>query len=116
MVTLIDLNCVDLKYNLFMTNLNNCTGICHVLSPKICAPKETKDIDVTVFSMITKKNEAKTMAKHISCDCKCKFNSTACNSNQERNNKTCQCERKNYRKCKNDYSWNPGTCICENSN
>ena len=46
--------------------------------------------------MITKKNEAKTMAKHISRDCKCKFNSTTCSSNQKRNNKTCQCEYKNY--------------------
>ena len=26
--------------------------------------------------MITNKNEGKTMAKHISCDYKCKFNST----------------------------------------
>ena len=33
--------------------------------------------------MITNKNEAKTVTKHISCDCKCKFISTACNSNQE---------------------------------
>ena len=32
------------------------------------------------------------------------------------NNKTCQCECKNYDNCnKNkDYSWNPSTCICEN--
>ena len=29
--------------------------------------------------MITNKNEAKTMAKHISFHCKCKFNSTSCN-------------------------------------
>ena len=28
--------------------------------------------------MTTNKNEAKTMAKHISDDCKCKFNSTIC--------------------------------------
>ena len=41
--------------------------------------------------MITNKNEAKTMTKHISRDCKCKFNSTACNSNQKWNKKTCQC-------------------------
>ena len=31
------------------------------------------------------------------------------------NNKTCQCECKNCRKCKKDYIWNPSTCICENS-
>ena len=65
--------------------------------------------------MITNKNEAKTMTKHISCDCKCKFSSIACNSNQKWNNKTCQCEYKNYDKCKRDYSWNPSTCICENT-
>ena len=33
--------------------------------------------------MITNKHEAKTMLKHISCDYKCKFNSTACNSNKK---------------------------------
>ena len=64
--------------------------------------------------MITNKNEAKTMAKHISCDCKYKFNSTICNSNQKWNNKTCQCECKNYLTCKIDYNWNHSTCVCEN--
>ena len=34
--------------------------------------------------MRTIKIEAKTMVKHISCDCKWKFNSTTCNSNQKR--------------------------------
>ena len=50
--------------------------------------------------MITNKNEAKTMTKHISCDYKCKFNSTTCNSNRKWNNKTCQCKSKKYHKCK----------------
>ena len=70
--------------------------------------------NVKEFNMITNKNEAKTMTEHISCDCKCKFNST-CNSNQKWNNKICQCECKNYRKCKKDYRWNPSTCICDSS-
>ena len=43
---------------------------------------------VKVFNMIANKNEAKTTTKHVSCDCKCKFNSTTCNSNQKWNNKT----------------------------
>ena len=42
--------------------------------------------------MITNKDEAKAMAELMSCDCKCKFNSTTCNSNQKWNNKPCQCE------------------------
>ena len=75
-----------------------------------------KGINVKESNTIKNKNEAKRMVKHISCDCKCKFNSTTCNLNQKWINKTCQCECKNYRKCKKDYSWNTSTCICENSN
>ena len=73
--------------------------------------KKTKDINVKVFNMITNKNEAKTMTKHISCDFKCKFNST---TKQKWNNETFQCACKNYRTCTIDYSWNPSTCICQN--
>ena len=50
--------------------------------------------------MIRNKNEAKAITEHISRDCKQKFNSTICNSNQKWNNKTCQCVCKNYRKRK----------------
>ena len=65
--------------------------------------------------MKTNINEVKTMTKQILCDCKCKFNSTIYNSDQKWNNKTCQCECKNYHKCKKHHSWNPSRCICENS-
>ena len=64
--TLIDLNSVKFKY----TYLNTCTGSCDVLSLKICVPKETKDINVNAFNMITNKNENKTMTKHFSYDSK----------------------------------------------
>ena len=53
----------------------------------MCSQK--KDINVKAFKMITNKNETKTMTKYISCDCKFKFNSTTCNSDQEWNIETC---------------------------
>ena len=65
-----------------MISLDKCNEICNVLSPKIYVSKETKDINVKPFNIITSKNEAKTMTK---------FNSTTCKSNQKWNNKTCQC-------------------------
>ena len=74
--TLIDLNPAELKNYPFMISLDKCIGSCNVLSPKICIPKKTKDINGKAFNMIANKNEAKTMTEHISCDCKCKFNST----------------------------------------
>ena len=106
-----DMNPVELKYYPFMITFNKCTGSCNILSPEICVPKETKDINVKAFNMITNKDEAKAMTEHISCVCKCKCNSTTCNSKQKWDNKTCQCECKNYHKCGKDCSWNPITCI-----
>ena len=48
--------------------------------------------------MITNKDETKAVTEHISCNCKYKFNSATCNSNQRWNNEKCQCECKNYQK------------------
>ena len=90
--TLIELNPVKLKYYPFMISLDEFTESCNVLSPKICVPKEKKDINAKAFNIMTNKTEIEKMTKHISCDCKCKFISTTCNSNQKWNNKTCQCK------------------------
>ena len=48
-----------------MISLDKCTGSCNVLSPKLCVPKETKDINAKAFNMTTNKNEAKVMTKCI---------------------------------------------------
>ena len=74
--TPIDMNPVQLRYYPFMISLNKCSGNFNVFSLKVDISKETKDINVTA-------------CKRFSCDCKCKFNITMCNSNQECNNKTC---------------------------
>ena len=57
--TIIDMNPVELKCYPFMISLKKCTGSCNVLSPKICAPKEIKDINVKGFNMITNKAKMK---------------------------------------------------------
>ena len=82
MTFFIDLNPVELKYYPFMVSLDKCSGSCYSvdkLSMRICIPSKTKEVDVKVFNMKTNRNEAKLLVKHISCDCKCKFNSTTCN-------------------------------------
>ena len=56
--TLIDKNPVEVKYYLFIISLNKCTASFNVLSPKISVLKETKDIFIKAFNMMTNKNEA----------------------------------------------------------
>ena len=112
---LIGFNHVQLKYYPFMISLDKCNGSCssiNDLSMRSCIPSKSKDVNV---NMVTNGNEAKTLVKHILCDCKCIFNSTTWNTNKKWNNGTCQYECKNFRTCKKDNIWNPGTCICENS-
>ena len=38
--------------------------------------------------------ESETLAKHISCECKCKSDGIKCDSNQWWNNDNCRCECK----------------------
>ena len=53
-----DLNIVELKYYPFMISLNKSTRGGNVLSPKLCVPKESKDINIKAFNVIKIKNEA----------------------------------------------------------
>ena len=41
----------------------------------MCSKRNKRHIYVKPFNMIINKNEAKAMAEHISCECKCKLNS-----------------------------------------
>ena len=86
-----------------MLSLDKSSGCCNSgkdLSTKISVTSEKKDINLKAFNMIAIKNEAKLLVKHISCDCKCKFNSTSCSSNQTCSNEIFQCKYKSYSTCK----------------
>ena len=75
-------------------SVRSCNAL-NELSNKECVPSKTEDLNLSVFNMITGINESKTLTKHTSCRCKCKFDSRKCNSNQKWNNNKCRCECKN---------------------
>ena len=43
---------------------------------------KTEDLNLSVFNMIKGINESKTLSKHISWECKYKFDGRKCNSDQ----------------------------------
>ena len=66
--------------------------------------------------MMTAKLPKMILAKHISCECKCKFHDRKCNSNQKWNNNKCWCECKDPKEqntFEKDYIWNSTTCSCK---
>ena len=78
---------------------------------------KTEDLNLSVFNMITGLNESKISTKHISCECKCKFDGRKCNLNQKCNNDICWSECKNPKKhhvCEKDCIWSSATCSFEN--
>ena len=107
----------EFHYCQFSVKLVRCVGSCNTLndlSNKVCIPDKTEDLNLSASNMITGKNESKTLTKHISCECKCKFVETKYKSNQWWNNDKCRCECKKHHICKKEYFWNPSTCIYEN--
>ena len=66
----------EFHYYPFAVKLDRCVGSCNALndlSNKVCIPNKTEDLNLSVFNMITGINESKPLTKHISCECKCKF-------------------------------------------
>ena len=59
-------------------------------------------------------NESKTLTKHISWECKCRFDEKKCNSDQWSNSNKYWCQCKKRHVCEKDYVWNPAACNCEN--
>ena len=61
----------------FSFKLDRCVGSCDTLndlSNKICIPNKSEDLNLSVFNMITRINESKTLTKNISREYKCRFN------------------------------------------
>ena len=57
--------------------------------------RKTEDLNVSFSIMIIGINESKTLTKHVSCQCKCKFDETKCKSNQWLNNNNVDMSIKN---------------------
>ena len=97
-----DLNPNKLHYYTFIVSLDRCNGSCNTLDDsfrRIYVP------NLNAFNMITRINESKTLTKHFSYYCNCKFDGRKCNLTEKLNNDKYRCEWKNSTKdhlCKED--------------
>ena len=76
----------------FVVKLVRCVGSCttlHNLSNKVCAPNKTEHLNLSMFNLITGINESKILTKHVSFECKCRFDGRKYNSDQWWNNDKC---------------------------
>ena len=57
--------------------------VCNVfkdLSDRICVLSKSEDLNLKLFNIISGMNESKTLVKHISYNCRCKYDGNNCNS------------------------------------
>ena len=77
--------------------VNKCSGSCNnIIDPysKLCVPDVVKNINNTVFNLMSKANEEKHVSWHQTCACKCRLDPSVCNDKQRWNNNKCRCECK----------------------
>ena len=90
--TLIDLNLGEIHSYPFLISMDRCDGSCNtVKNPfgRICVPNKMEGVNLKVFNTIKGINESRTLAKRISCEFRCQFDSRKCNSRQKWNNDNC---------------------------
>ena len=111
-----NLNPDKLHYYPFIVSMTRCDGSCITaedLFSRICLPNKIESMNK---GMIRRTNESKALAKHISCECRCKFDGRKYNTSQKWNNDKCWCEFKKpirHPTCEKDCTWNPSICTCE---
>ena len=92
----------EFHYYPFTFKLDKSIESCNTLndlSSKVYVSNKIEELNLNVINIITVTNESKILIKHISCECKCKFDKRKCNSNQWWNNDKCRCECKKYNIC-----------------
>ena len=83
---LVRLTFIDLNHcYLFMFSLYRHNEDCDIDEDpfvRMFVPKETEDVNFKVFNMLKLIYESKTLAKHISCECRCESDGRNYNSKQ----------------------------------
>ena len=80
---------------------------------KLCAPNIIKNINVKVFNLISRTNEARHIKWRKTCKCKCRLDVSVSNNKQRWNEDECRCEGKELIDkgiCDKGFIWNPSNC------
>ena len=100
----------------FSIKTNKCSGSCNNVNypyANICVPDVAKNLNVNVFNLMSRTNEARHIKCHEMRKCKCRLDASVCNNKKHWNDDKCQCECKELIDkdvCDRGYIWNPSNC------
>ena len=82
----------------YSIKINKCKGSYNTINDayaKLCVPDTINNINVRVFNLMSRTNEARHIEWHKTCKCKCRLDESVCNNKQRWNEDKCRCECKN---------------------
>ena len=103
----------------FSIKISKCSDNCNNINDpyaKMCVPDKIKNLNVTVFKLISRINETRHIEWHETCKCKFRLDTSVCNNKQCWNDDKCRCECKELidkGTCNKGFIWNPSNCECE---
>ena len=98
---------------------SKCSGNCNNINDpysKICVPDVVKNLNIKLFDLMSRTNEARHIQCHETGNCECRLNAIVCNNKQRWNKNKCRCECKELIDkgiCDKGFIWNPSNCECE---
>ena len=98
---------------------NKCSGSCNNINnpyTKLCVPDVIENINVKVFNLMSRTNQARHIEWHETCKCECRLDVSVCNNKQRWSNDKCRFECKGLidkRIWDKGFIWNPSIFECE---
>ena len=81
---LMDVNSNEPVFYPYSIKVNKCSGSCNNISDpyaKLCVADIIKNINVKIFNLMQRINEARQIIWHETCKCVCRLTSAICNNN-----------------------------------
>ena len=94
---IVNIDSNKLSFYLYTILVNKCSGsYSNINDPhaKLCIFDVVKNMNITVFNIVSRTNETLHIKWHKNCKCKCRLDTRACNNKQRSNNHKCRCECK----------------------
>ena len=116
---IVNLNWDEPVFFPFNIKTSKWSGSCNNINnphAKLCVPDTIKNLNVTVFNLMSRTNETRHREWHETCKSKCRLNASVCNNKQrwDINKCTCQCkELFDKDVCDKGSIWNRSKCGCK---
>ena len=79
----ININFNEPLFYTYSVNINKCCSSCNNINDpysKLCVPDVIKNLNVKVFNLMSRTNEARYIKWHETCKCKCRLDASVCNN------------------------------------